>query len=151
MKTLQQEEVVYEVFEFVEFQVGKSNFGIPISQVREIIQPVPVTVLPHAHPFVEGIIQLRGEVLPVLDLKKAMGHQVNSEEDTKYIVAEFDEKTIVFDVSAVTQIQRCKFNEIEPATEMYEGDKIPVTGVIKRESNMVLLIDFDKFIADQMK
>ncbi len=70
VNTIKTDEVTFEVFEFVEFQVGKSNFGISIQHVREIIQPVPVTVLPHAHPYIEGIIQLRGEVLPVIDLKK---------------------------------------------------------------------------------
>ena len=123
MNTLQPELVNFEIFEFVEFQVGKSNFGISISHVREIIEPIPVTVLPHSHPFVEGIIQLRGEVLPVIDLKKVTGNGESSDEDeSKYIVAEFNGTTVVLDVTAVTQIQRINFSEIEAASDMYEGD-----------------------------
>ncbi|HJF32769.1 MAG TPA: chemotaxis protein CheW [Sporosarcina psychrophila] len=144
--------VTYEVFEFVEFQVGKNNFGIGIQHVREIIQPVPVTVLPHAHPYIEGIIQLRGEVLPVIDLKKVTGNaDSNDNDDSKYIVAEFDGTTVVLDVTAVTQIQRINFSDIEPASDMYTGNKVPVSGVIKRDSDMILLVDFEKVIAEQIK
>ncbi|MEK5071316.1 chemotaxis protein CheW [Sporosarcina sp. FSL K6-1508] len=144
--------VTYEVFEFVEFQVGKNNFGIGIQHVREIIQPVPVTVLPHAHPYIEGIIQLRGEVLPVINLKKVTGNaDSNDNDDSKYIVAEFDGTTVVLDVTAVTQIQRINFSDIEPASDMYTGNKVPVSGVIKRDSDMILLVDFEKVIAEQIK
>ena len=152
VNTLQPELANFEIFEFVEFQVGKSNFGISISHVREIIEPIPVTVLPHSHPFVEGIIQLRGEVLPVIDLKKLTGNGESSDEDeSKYIVAEFNGTTVALDVTAVTQIERINFSEIEVASDMYEGDQVPVTGVIKRDNGMILLVDFEKVIAEQFK
>ena len=152
VNTLQPELANFEIFEFVEFQVGKSNFGISISHVREIIEPIPVTVLPHSHPFVEGIIQLRGEVLPVIDLKKVTGNGESSDEDeSKYIVAEFNGTTVALDVTAVTQIERINFSEIEVATDMYEGNQVPVTGVIKRDNGMILLVDFEKVIAEQFK
>ena len=150
MNASQIEEVTFEIFEFVEFQIGTSRFGISITNVREIIEPVSVTIIPHAHPYVKGIIQLRGEVLPVIDLKKMTGnHEANNGNDTKYIVGEFSERTVVLEVSAVTQIERVKFTEIERASGMYEGEKIPVLGVIKRDDGMILLVDFEKVIEDQ--
>lgn len=152
MSTIKSDVVTYEVFEFVEFQVGKSNFGLGIQHVREIIQPVPVTVLPHSHPNIEGIIQLRGEVLPVIDLKKLTGNaDITDSDESKYIVAEFDGTTVVLDVTAVTQIQRINFTEIEPASDMYTGNKVPVSGIIKRDNGMILLVDFEKVIAEQIK
>lgn len=138
------EEVTYEIFEFVECLVGQNRIGISITQVREIIEPVQVTPIPHSHPFVKGIIQLRGEVLPVVDLKKMTGYTgADNEKDTKYIVAEFDGKTMVLEVSAVTQIERINFKEIENASEMYAGEKVPVLGVINRSDGIILLIDFE--------
>ena len=59
--------------EIVEFEVANNKFGINVIKVKEIIQPIPVTFIPHAHPHVEGIIQLRGEVLPVVDMLKVLG------------------------------------------------------------------------------
>lgn len=144
------EEVPYETFEFVEFLVGQNRIGISITQVREIIEPVQVTLIPHSHPFIKGIIQLRGEVLPVVDLKKMTGYSgTDNVTDTKYIVAEFDGKTMVLEVSAVTQIERINFTEIETASEMYVGEKVPVLGVIKRDDGIILLIDFEQAIAKE--
>ena len=144
-----QHKVKDQLFEFVEFQVGNSHFGIAIHLVREIIEPVPVTVLPHAHPYIEGIIQLRGEVLPVIDLKKVTNSMVDeSEMASKYIVAELAGKTVVLDVTAVVHIHRIDHSEIEVATNIYAGEKVHVTGVIKREDGMILLIDFEKMISD---
>ncbi|NYF24057.1 chemotaxis protein CheW [Sporosarcina sp. JAI121] len=152
MNTMKSDIVTYEVFEFVEFQVGKSNYGMSIHHVREIIQPLPVTILPHAHPYIEGIIQLRGEVLPVIDLKKVTGNkELNDVNESKYIVAEIGGKTVVFNVTGVTQIQRVNFTEIEPASDMYAGDQVPVSGIIKRDNGMILLVDFEKVIAAQFK
>ena len=59
--------------EIVEFGIGQNKFGINVIKVREIINPVPVTQVPNAHLHVQGIIELRGEVLPVSDVAKAIG------------------------------------------------------------------------------
>lgn len=138
------DEVTNEIFEFVEFLVGQNRIGISIAQVREIIEPVKVTPIPHSHPFVKGMIQLRGQVLPVVNLKKMTGYTgADDGANTKYIVAEFDGKTMVLEVSAVTQIERINFKEIETTSEMYAGEKIPVLGVINRSDGIILLIDFE--------
>lgn len=152
VKKFQPEIENYKVFEYVEFQVGNSKFGISINSVREIIEPIPVTLLPHSHPFVEGIIQLRGEVLPVIDLKIVTGNNgLFDSANSKYIVAEFDGTTVALDVTAVTQIERIIFSEIEVATDMYEGQLVPVRGIIKRGDEMILLVDFEKIISEQFK
>ncbi|WP_438316632.1 chemotaxis protein CheW [Sporosarcina sp. FA9] len=152
MNILQKGSLNLEVFEFVEFRMGKSRFGIDIKHVREIIEPISVTVIPHSHPFVEGIIQLRGVVLPVIDFNKVIGiHDASDDFEAKYIISEFNGVTVALDVSAVTQIERINYSEIESASEMYEGSSVPVTGVIKRDEGMILLVDFEKIIAEQFK
>ena len=135
--------------EIVEFEVGSNKFGINVIKVKEIIQPIPVTFLPHAHPHVEGIIQLRGEVLPVVDMKKVLG-LVNSSysEQQKYIVAEFNKQRVVFHVDNVTQIHRFSGDQIEKPSDMYQGGNSQVIGVIKREDSMLLLLDFEKIMVD---
>lgn len=60
--------------EIVEFSVGKNHFGINVIKVKEIINPVPITPIPHAHPYVEGIVELRGEVLTVVNLANVLGY-----------------------------------------------------------------------------
>src|ERR1041384_6387077 len=90
--------------EIVEFGIGQNHFGINVIKVREIINPVKITPVPHAHPNVEGIIELRGEVLPVVDVAKAIGFPPSaSPEKDKFIVTEFNQQKIVFHVHSVSQ------------------------------------------------
>lgn len=135
--------------EIVEFQVGTNKFGINVIKVKEIIQPIPVTFIPHAHPHVEGIVQLRGEVLPVVSMAKVLGlPEVTKNEQEKYIVAEFNKQRVVFHVDNVTQIHRISWEQIEKPSDIYQGGTSHVIGVIKRENEMVLLLDYERIIVD---
>lgn len=135
--------------EIVEFQVGSNRFGINVIKVKEIIQPIPVTFIPHAHPHMEGIIQLRGEVLPVIQVGKVLGLPiVSNTEQEKYVVAEFNKQKVVFHVDNVTQIHRISWDQIEKPSDLYQGGTSHVIGVIKREEEMLLLLDFERIIMD---
>jgi len=135
--------------EIVEFEVANNKFGINVIKVKEIIQPIPVTFIPHAHPHVEGIIQLRGEVLPVVDMLRVLGIQSTERNpQQKYIVAEFNKQRVVFHVDNVTQIHRISWNQIEKPSDMYQGGTSQVIGVIKQNEEMILLLDFEKIMVD---
>lgn len=135
--------------EIVEFEVANNKFGINVIKVKEIIQPIPVTFIPHAHPHVEGIIQLRGEVLPVVDMLKVLGIPTeNRNPQQKYIVAEFNKQRVVFHVDNVTQIHRISWDQIEKPSDMYQGGTSQVIGVIKQNDEMILLLDFEKIMVD---
>ncbi len=135
--------------EIVEFHVANNKFGINVIKVKEIIQPIPVTFIPHAHPFVEGIIQLRGEVLPVVNMLKVLGVPNTTFNTThKYIIAEFNKQKVVFHVDNVTQIHRISWEQIERPTDMYQGGSSQVIGVIKDYDQMILLLDFEKIMVD---
>lgn len=135
--------------EIVEFEVGTNKFGINVIKVKEIIQPIPVTFIPHAHPHVEGIIQLRGEVLPVVDMFKVLGiNYLERSSQQKYIVAEFNKQRVVFHVDNVTQIHRISWDQIEKPSDMYQGGTSQVIGVIKVNEQMILLLDFERIMVD---
>ena len=135
--------------EIVECEVGNNKFGINVIKVKEIIQPIPVTFIPHAHPHVEGIIQLRGEVLPVVDMLKVLGlPTADRNPQQKYIVAEFNKQKVVFHVDNVTQIHRISWDQIEKPSDMYQGGNSQVIGVIKQNEQMILLIDFERIMVD---
>lgn len=135
--------------EIVEFCIGKNKFGINVIKVKEIIHPIPVTFIPHAHPTVEGIIELRGEVLPVINVALSLGLPPSeTPQDDKYIVAEFNKQKIVFHVHSVTQIHRISWQEIEKPSDMYQGQNSQVIGVVKLRGEMVLLLDFEKIVVD---
>ena len=135
--------------EIVEFEVANNKFGINVIKVKEIIQPMNVTFIPHVHPHVEGIIQLRGEVLPVVDMLKVLGiPNAQRNPQQKYIVAEFNKQRVVFHVDNVTQIHRISWNQIEKPSDMYQGGTSQVIGVIKHKDEMILLLDFERIMVD---
>jgi len=135
--------------EIVEFQVGQNKFGINVIKVKEIIQPIAITFIPHAHSHVEGIVQLRGEVLPVVSMNRVLGIPVQDKSDQeKFIVAEFNKQRVVFHVDNVTQIHRISWDQIEKPSDIYQGSSSHVIGVIKRYEEMILLVDFEKIIVD---
>lgn len=135
--------------EIVEFEVANNKFGINVIKVKEIIQPISVTFIPHAHPHVEGIIQLRGEVLPVVDMLRVLGIQgAERNPQQKYIVAEFNKQRVVFHVDNVTQIHRISWDQIEKPSDMYQGGTSQVIGVIKQNEQMILLLDFERIMVD---
>ncbi|EGQ26556.1 chemotaxis protein CheV [Sporosarcina newyorkensis 2681] len=135
--------------EIVGFEMGGNRYGINVIKVKEIIMPLPITPIPHAHFAVEGIVQLRGEVLPVVSMEKILGMAPSSNpSDEKYIVASFNKQTVVFQVHNVTQIHRISWDQIEKPSGIYAAEDSQVIGVIKLDGDMLLLLDFEKIIVD---
>lgn len=135
--------------EIVEFGINNNQFGINVIKVREIINPLPVTKVPQTHSQVEGIIELRGEVLPVVDVAKAIGFTPSAEpEKDKFIVTEFNQQKVVFHVHSVSKIHRISWEQIEKPSEMYQTEDSYIIGVIKLNGEMILLLDFEKIVLD---
>ncbi|MFT9597666.1 chemotaxis protein [Mesobacillus sp.] len=135
--------------EIVEFGIGQNKFAINVMKVKEILNPVPVVAIPNAHPFVEGIMELRGEVLPVINVAAALGlkESTNPLQD-KLIVAEFNQMKTVFHVQTVSQIHRISWAQIEKPSEMYQGQESQIIGVIKLGGEMILFLDFEKILLE---
>ncbi|UOR13000.1 chemotaxis protein [Halobacillus amylolyticus] len=135
--------------EIVEFSVAENRFGINVIKVKEILNPVPVTKIPHSHPAVEGIVDIRGEVVPVVDVAHALGFEASANpKQDKFILTEFNQTKIVFHVHTVTQIHRISWESIEKPGKMYQGLETEITGVIKKDDEMLLLLDFEKIVSD---
>lgn len=137
--------------EVILFEVGIGTFGINVMKVREIIQPLPVTSMPHSHPHVEGLIRLRDEVIPVIDLAKALGYGKSEEgNQDKLIVAELNQIKVAFHVHAVSRIHRISWEQIEKPNKLSQGLQDLTIGVIKMEEAMILLLDYEKIVYDIM-
>ncbi|MCR2820904.1 chemotaxis protein [Lederbergia panacisoli] len=137
--------------EIIEFEINHHKFGINVLKVKEIINPLPITPIPHAHPNILGVMQLRGEVMPVVSLERALGLDPNGSKNNsyeKFLVAEFNLLKVVFHVHHVSQIHRISWDKIEKPSELYDVDSSQVIGVINKSDNMILLLDFEKIIVD---
>ena len=126
-------------------QVYEGIYGVNVSKVREIIRKPKLTELPGVPEFIEGIFDLRGVVIPVVNLARWMGVTApeEAEKNSRVIIAEFNNILIGFIVHDAKRIRRISWKDIEPATFAQGGgalDKSKITGVTRIEDDTVLLI-----------
>lgn len=132
-------------FEIVEFSIGPVSYGINVAKVREVINPVPVTKMPNIHPWVDGIFTLRGRVMPLVNLPRCLGNQ-STTTSPKVIVSELNNYYVAFLVDEVSRIHRISWTAMEPPPHIANSDM--VVGIIKMAEKMVVLLDFEKIVAD---
>jgi len=129
------------------------EYGVPITQVQEIITMTRPTQLPQAPDFVEGIINLRGKIIPIIDLKKRF-HMGTSDitNDTRSVVVEVEGQTVGIIVDEVSEVLRLANSDIEPAPAIIGGITAEyLTGVGKIEGRLLILLDMNKILTDQEK
>ncbi|OEF98319.1 chemotaxis protein [Desulfuribacillus alkaliarsenatis] len=135
--------------EIIEFGIGNGSFGINVMKVREIVTTQKVTQLPNSHPHAEGVIQLRGEVLPIVDLAKVMGYPPsNNPKDDRIIIAEFNKIKVAFHVHSVNRIHRISWEQIEKPSEFADADRSTTIGIIKMDDRLIILLDFEKIVVE---
>ncbi len=146
--------VDFRIFKKVGDNIYEGIYGVNVAKVKEIIKMPKLTELPGVPDFIEGIFDLRGVVIPVIDLAKWMGVEVPEEKDKnkRVIIAEFNNIYVSFVVHEAKRIRRINWNDIEPASfSSGDGafDKSKITGVTKIENDDVLLIlDLESVVAE---
>lgn len=135
--------------EVVMFNIGIGLYGINVLKVREIVNALPVTAIPNAHQNVEGVIRLREEVLPVVNLAKVLA--IPESEDPlqdKFIIAELNQIKVAFRVHDVSRIYRISWEQIEKPSEISSGQEAYAIGIIKLEDQISILLDFEKIVVE---
>ena len=132
-------------FEIVEFSIGSVNYGINVAKVREVITRTPVTEMPQAHPYVDGLFTLRGKAIPLVNLPRCL-NMPSQGEPKNIIVTEINNYDIAFLVDSVSRIHRISWKNMEPAPEV--GDQSRVVGIVKMQEKIILLLDFETIIAE---
>jgi purine-binding chemotaxis protein CheW len=137
--------------QFVSFVVAGEEFGVNILTVQEIIRPVDITRVPHAPDFVEGVINLRGRILPVIDLRTRFGFPGRDHgEDSRIIVVEIGPQTVGFMTDAVQEVLRVDVTSIEPAPELAVGiDAGYLRGVAKLDERLLILLDLENLLSTE--
>ncbi len=137
---------------YLTFSLGKEEYGIPISKVREIIGVLEITSIPKSPPFIKGVINLRGKIIPVVDLRLKFGlEEVGYNERSCTVVVEtiFEEEKkltgiIVDTVSEVVNVQKTELEELP----RYAGDMSNscFSGLGKVKGKVILLLDIETII-----
>lgn len=134
--------------QIVGFQIGQETYGLPVSVVREIIRVPVITTVPHAPEHIEGVINLRGQILPVMDLRKRFGASVPERaEKSRIVVVELDARPIGLVVNSASEVLRIPQSEIEQPEQCFpEGEPDYVSGVGKLSGRLLILLDLRKLL-----
>ncbi len=140
-----------ELLQLVTFSIGEEEFGVEILKVREIIRMLEITRVPRAPEFVEGVINLRGSVIPILDLRKRFGLvSKDNDKDTRIVVINIHNMTVGFIVDSVSQVLRIPANTVEPPPPVVAGlDSEYIEGVGKLEDRLLILLDLDRLLSSE--
>jgi|ERR1019366_3809092 purine-binding chemotaxis protein CheW len=132
----------------VGFRVGRETFGVPIHLVHEIVRVPDVTAVPDAPDYIEGVINLRGKIVSVIDLRKRFGEkQITVDRKNRVMVVEVEKKLVGLIVDSASEVLKIPASEIEnPPNVFEEGDLNYVTGVGKLNGRLIILVDLTKIL-----
>ncbi|NCD25369.1 MAG: purine-binding chemotaxis protein CheW [Deltaproteobacteria bacterium] len=140
-----------DLLQLVTFSIGDEEFGVEILKVQEIIRMLEITKVPKAPPFVEGVINLRGKVIPILDLRKRFGLDSRShDKNTRIIVIEISSMIVGFIVDSVSEVLRLPANTVEPPPPVVAGlDSDYISGVGKLEDRLLIMLDLNRLLSNE--
>ena len=132
----------------VGFRIGRETFGVPISLVHEIVRVPDITSVPEAPDYVEGVINLRGKIISVVDLRKRFGEtEIKAHKKNRILVVEVSGKLVGLMVDAASEVLKIPPSEVDlPPNVFEEGELNYVTGVGKLQSRLIILIDLTKIL-----
>lgn len=141
------QENVGDLIQLVSFSLGDEEFGVHVLKVREIIRMPEVTRVPNTPPYVEGVINLRGKVIPVMSMRKRFGLEMQDfDSRTRIMVMDVDGELMGFIVDAVSEVIRISEEEIQPPPPVVSSgvDHECLSGVISQSDRLLVLLDLEK-------
>lgn len=139
--------------QLVVFRLYGEEFGVEITKVREIIKPREITKLPHTADFIQGVTNLRGEVIPVIDLRLRFGVETTElTESSRIIIVDINDNRVGLTVDDVAEVLRISEADIDPPPRMVAGLKAEyLQGIGKIGNRLLILLDVDKILTSEEK
>lgn len=139
--------------QMVAFKLEKEEFAVNIQQVREVLKMTQVTPLPRSARFIEGVINLRGEVIPVVDLRKRFELETQeNKEETRIIIVEIRDNKVGLIVDSVTEVLRLPASSIQPPPSGIAGTRTDfIKGVGKIDDRLLILLNLEKILTTEEK
>ncbi|HNZ27235.1 MAG TPA: chemotaxis protein CheW [Spirochaetota bacterium] len=130
------------------FNLGKGSYGIPIENVFEIKKMEEITVVPKAPKFIEGVINLRGNVVPVVDLRKRFGMEKSEiTKRTKIIIVEIGKRQFGLVVDSVAEVVSLSNEQIEPSLPTVSGLKAEfINGIGKMSEKLIIILEISRIL-----
>lgn len=142
-----------ERVQIVSFALGSEEYGVDISQVQEIIRMVEITHVPRAPRFMEGVINLRGQLIPIIDLRTRFAMpRADHTKATRIVVTEIGNKRVGIVVDSVSEVLNIPLDQVENAPDMIAGVGTEyIQGVGKVGERLIILLDLTMVISTEEK
>lgn len=145
----------HELIQLVSFTLEKEEYGVEVLKVREIIRMPAITHMPNTPHYIEGVINLRGKVIPIVSLRKRFGMMDASySNQTRIIVMDVDGELMGFIVDSVSEVIRITGSEVQPPpTAVSSGgvDQECISGVINRADTLLVLLNLNSMFTHEEK
>jgi len=136
-----------DIVQLVGFVIGEEEYAIPILAIQEIIKPFTWTRVPQVPSYVLGVFNLRGAVIPLIDLRAKFGLQTKKQSDeTRFIVMRHGDDVAGFVIDRLTMAIRLKKGDIGPAPDTVNGDDTIIDGVGKQEDKIITILKVNKLL-----
>ncbi len=136
-----------EVVQLVGFIVGDEEYAIPILNIQEIIKPIEYTRVPSVPSYILGVFNLRGSVMPLIDLRSKFGLEpTRQNEQTRYIVMKGNDNAAGFVIDRLTEAIRINKNRIDPPPETLLREKGMIYGIGKRDDNILTILKVESLL-----
>ena len=139
-----------QLMQLVGFKIGTELFGVSILMVQEIIRAAPITTVPNSPDFIEGIINLRGSIVPVIDLRKRLNiyREDMDYEKSWILILNVNDRVTGFIVDFVTKVLKIDENTVEPPPDIVVAglESQYIRGVCKLDENLLILLDFNRIL-----
>ena len=145
-KQSREEDEESKILQLVGFVVGDEEFAIPILTIQEIIKPIEHTRVPRTPNHVLGVFNLRGSVIPLIDLRMKFGVPATKTEDMRYIVLRDGEEIAGFVIDRLNQAIRINKDKIDPAPEATSQEKSLIEGVGKQDDKIITILRVSKLL-----
>jgi purine-binding chemotaxis protein CheW len=135
------------------FYIGEEEYAIDIMKIKEIIRPLKITFIPNSPPFIEGAINLRGMVIPVIDMRKRFNiPPENNIKKIKFIITVIENRIIGLIVDDVSRIIKIRLEDLLPPPSIFKGvDSKFIYGLYRDEDNLLVLLDLDNILTTSEK
>ena len=145
------EEVTTELKQLIGFTVGAEEYGLELLQVKEVIRMRPITWLPKAPSCVKGIINLRGDIIPIIDLRDRFGMQPQEQTAmTRVVVVEVEGRPVGMVVDSASQVVRVPADQFDPPPEaLGDASRDFITAVAKMGDKLIVMIDAARIISGE--
>ncbi len=145
--SLNEEEVQENIIQLVGFYVGDEEYAVPILSIQEIIKQIEYTRVPKTPDYVLGVFNLRGNVIPLIDLRRKFNLQPQkASEDTRYIVMRGENNIAGFVIDKLTEAIRLKESAIDPAPETLKKERGMIHGIGKKKDSIITILEVEELL-----